>query len=379
MPFGIFNDTLPVYLRVHGVSLGAIGAMSLLQLPWSLKVLWSPWVDRLGTPRRWIMACLLVAAGVLAWLSVQEATVGVVWGLPLAAALLLLTTSSATQDVAIDGYFVRLLQGSEQGTGNGLRVSAYRAAMIVGGGGIIMLSDFVPWTAVFAIAAMLLGTLALSMTALPTLPQAAAPTWADWAHALLRWLKHPGALGAFAFILLYKLGDASMGAMVKPFWVDRGMSLTEIGFLNTTAGIFATVSGAVMGGRYATRVGTFKALWVLGIAQAISNLGYACVAYFHADKGFLYAASVSESFTGGLGTAAELTLLTRLCDKEHAATQFAALTALFGLTRALAGAASGLGVEAMGFASYFALTFFLSFPAYAFLPAVKRRLKVTQH
>jgi PAT family beta-lactamase induction signal transducer AmpG len=375
MPFGIFADTLPVYLRLHGVSLRDIGAISLLQLPWTFKVLWSPWVDRLGTARRWSVGALMLLSGVMVYLGLIEQQGHLRWGVPLALALLVLTTASATQDIAIDGYFVRLMGHGEEGLGNGLRVGAFRAAMVVGGGGTVMLAGLLPWHQVFYVAAAGFATLAICMGRLPSLTPAQSQPWQAWGQSLWQWLRHPGALGAFAFVLLYKLGDASMAAMIKPFWVDRGMRATQIGLWNTTFGIGAAVAGALIGGWYTSRAGIFRALWVLGLAQACSNLGYAAVAALQASNLFLYATSLSESFTGGLGTAAELALLTRLCDRDHAATQFAALTALFGLTRALAGTASGFGVESWGFASYFAFTFLLAFPAYAFLPAVRRRLQ----
>jgi PAT family beta-lactamase induction signal transducer AmpG len=112
----------------------------------------------------------------------------------------------------------------------------------------------------------------------------------------------------------------------------------------------------------------FRALWVLGVGQAGSNLMYALAAALPPSAPLMYAASVVESFCGGLGTAPFLAFLMAICDKAHAATQYALLSALFGLTRVLAGAASGWATEHLGYAPYFTLTFFLAAPALLLLP-----------
>jgi PAT family beta-lactamase induction signal transducer AmpG len=175
----------------------------------------------------------------------------------------------------------------------------------------------------------------------------------------------------FLFVLTFKLGDASMGPMVKPFWVDRGLSVEEIGTVSTTVGAILTVLGALLGGAVTSRWGIFHGLWTLGLLQAVSNLGYAAAAALGAGRVGIYSASMCESFTGGLGTAAFLAFLMHICDKRRAATEYALLSALFGLTRSLAGTFSGWGTEQIGYANYFALTFLLSFPAFALLPWVK--------
>ena len=143
--------------------------------------------------------------------------------------------------------------------------------------------------------------------------------------------------------------------MVKPFWVDRGYSLKEIGLISVTLGVVLTIVGALAGGWFVKKFGIFRGLLWLGIAQALPHLGYAAVAQFTLPRESIYAASMLESFAQGLGTAAFLSFLMNLCEKEHAATQYALLSALFALTRDVVGAFSGIGVERLGYSAYFAL------------------------
>jgi PAT family beta-lactamase induction signal transducer AmpG len=202
--------------------------------------------------------------------------------------------------------------------------------------------------------------------------------------ALMELVARPHIWPVLAFILIFKLGDASMGFMVKPFWVDAGFTATEIGLVSVNIGLGLSIAGGIAGGWYTDRAGIFKALWVLGLAQAASNLGYAVAAWLIPygpgaapelwHRAVLYAASATESFTGGLGTAAFLAFLMAIVDRRHSATEYALLSSVFALSRSVAGWAGGHGAEAMGYAPYFLLTFFLSFPAYALLPWVKRML-----
>ncbi len=367
-PFGIAIDNLPVYFRVHGVSLADIGLLSLLGAPWTLKVLWAPLVDRYGERRHWMAAALGCMALLLAVLPLLDPATPGFWTWSL---LLLFTTASATQDIAIDAYTIGLLRSGEEGVANGVRVSAYRAALVVGGGGLVVVAGTMGWPTVFRVAAVILLVLAVAALRSPALPVPDPRVRGAGLAPLRAWLHRPGALAVLLFVLVYKLGDAAMAPMVKPFWLDRGLTVEEIGLVSTSVGVGASLVGAMLGGWYTSRRGIFRALWVLGLAQAASNLGYAAVAGLDGGRASIYAASLLESFTGGLGTAAFLSLLMHVCDKERAATEYALLSALFGLTRSLAGAASGFAAARLGYADFFALTFVLALPAYALLPGIR--------
>lgn len=207
--------------------------------------------------------------------------------------------------------------------------------------------------------------------------------------ALLEMLQRPYIWPVIGFVLIFKLGDASMGFMVKPFWVDSGFTPTQIGLVSVNVGLALSILGGIAGGWFTDRVGIFHALWILGLTQAVSNLGYvwAASAIPLAVSGVpletyhqlvMYSASALESFTGGLGTAAFLAFLMAIVSKEHSATEYALLSSVFALSRHVAGYASGFGAHYMGYAPYFLLTVFLSFPAFVLLPWVRKMLDAKQ-
>jgi PAT family beta-lactamase induction signal transducer AmpG len=181
------------------------------------------------------------------------------------------------------------------------------------------------------------------------------------------------------FVLTYKLGEFAIGPMVKPFWVDYGKSIWpvreelmfQIGLFPTTFGIILSIAGALAGGAFISRYGIFHGVWFLGLLQAVSNLGYSLVEWMNLGRFGLYGASMFESLSGGLGTAAFLAFLMNVCQKEHATVQYAFLSSIFSLTGRLVGGISGLGAERYGYGNYFAITFLLSLPAYLLLPWVK--------
>jgi PAT family beta-lactamase induction signal transducer AmpG len=436
LPLGIFLDLLPVYFRQHGVDLRQIGLLGLLGLAWTLKFLWAPAVDAWRGHRRWMLGANLVMA------CCMLALIGATPGQPaLWLALGLFALASATNDIAIDGYTVEKVPREELGVANGVRIALYRVGMLTAGG-LLMASGHIGWPATFATAAGLLALLALVCRTAPAeAPRMAArPTRADIAAllrqsrvryaglgllVLLAWLvgrqmqwlgspaeialaglalglfalaarqparsgiaplaapfasllARPHMLAVFAFALTFKLGDAAMGFMVKPFWVDAGFGAAEIGLVSVNVGLVLSVAGGLLGGMVTDRLGVFTALWSLGLLQAASNLGYVYAAQLHSvgdvPTAILYSASMVESFTGGLGTGAFLAFLMAVVDSRQAASEYALLSSLFALSRSLAAVASGFGATVMGYRDYFLLTFFLSFPAYTLLPAVHRAL-----
>ena len=366
-PAAILWEVLPVYLRFHAVSLRAIGGLRLLELPYSLKFFWSPLVHRFGDRRVWVSCCMLGISGIVAALPFVGLG-GVNWTIIIL--VLLLTTFSATQDVAIDSYSVGLISHEEEGPANGVRASAYRIALVCVGGGIVLLASVLDWTPLYLIAAGFFAFLGVCAMRVPRLDLSPASR-KHWFGGFVGWIATWRAIPLVLFVLLYKLGEFAIGPMVKPFWVDQGRSVFEIGLIPTSFGIVLSVIGSLAGGSFISRYGTFRAVWVLGLFQAVSNLGYAVVDWVHLGPFGLYSASVFESFTGGLGTAAFLALLMNVCEKENATLQYAFLSSIFSFSGRLVGGISGLGAERFGYGNYFAMTFLLSLPAYLLLPWIK--------
>jgi PAT family beta-lactamase induction signal transducer AmpG len=365
-PVSVLWDVLPVYLRVHGTSLRAIGGLRLLELPFSLKFLWSPLVQRFGDRRAWVTGAMLVVALVVALLPAAEPArgMGVLFTL-----VLVLTLASATQDMAIDAYTVALVSQEEQGAANGVRASAYRVALVLIGSGMVALAYWLPWNVLFAAAAAVFAALGLAAQRVPRL-DVPAEARRRWLAPFLEWIGTWRAVPLMAFVLTYRLGEFAIGPMVKPFWVDHGRSMLEIGLVSTALGTTLSIAGALAGGAFIQRYGPLTALWALGLPQALSNLGYAAVATLGLPWPALYAASMIDSFSGGLGTAAFLGFFLAVCDPERATLQYAFLSSLFSLTGRLAGAVSGIGAEQWGYGPYFGLTFLASLPGLCLVPFV---------
>lgn len=370
-PFGVATELLPVYYRQRGVSLTEIGLLSVIALPWTFKFLWAPLVDRLGTYKRWLLSAQIgLAATMLALLAADPArAMPLLW-----IVLFAMATLSATQDIVVDAYTIRLLDTREYGAANGVRVTAYRVAMLVAGGLLLTVAGRLGWPTIFVIAAgTMLGLCAISFT-IPSSdmpPTSTGGGLRDLVDPLRELLTGPAFGAVLLFVLTFKLGDISLIPMTKPFWVDRGFSTESIGGASTL-GIVAAIAGALVGGALTTRWGIFTALWSLGLVQALSNLGYWTASRMPAVESVLYGTILLEQFTYGLGTAAFLSFLMSLCSKRFAATQYALLSALFRVGGIVAGAISGAITQHVGYGTYFLITFLLALPAFALLPWVKR-------
>lgn len=367
-PMGVYADVWPIYFRRHGVSLTEIGWLSGLYIAWSAKVLWSPLVDRLGERRHWIAGSMVVMAACLVWIGFDDLhRLGPVLWL----VFILYCVASATQDVAIDAYAIGITERGREGPVNSMKITAYRVGLLTAGSGLLLLPGWIGWRGTFLVGAALSLAMASGVFAVP---RVAIPTESrrETIAPLRRWLNRPGVIPVVGFILLYRVGDRAMGPMVKTFWVDRGLSDPEIAAVSATFGIGATVLGAIAGGVMVARGGIGRSLWLLGALALASNLGYAAAAAFpESGRAGIYAASGIESFCGGLASAAFLSYLMWICDKEHAAVQYALVTALYALAGSLVALPAGWLTERMGYAGYFALTALYALPAFAFLPGAR--------
>lgn len=371
-PFGVVNETVNLYLSFANVNLATVGFVGGVGILWTLKFLWSPLIDLVGSYRAWIFGALITMSLALAALGHVTPATGGFW-----LALIILVVASATHDIAADALLIRVTPENQLGLVNSTRVAAYRAAMIVAGGGIALLADRIGWRNAFLAGACV--PLAIFVLLFFTAPsdRSESVRRENPFSALLTWLSQPRSLALMAVILLYRLGDNAMMAMVRPYWVSRGFTATEIGNVTTTLGMICTILGAIAGGAFVSRFGIYRSLVVLGLVQMLSNLAYAIVAMTDAGRSGLYTAAVIETFCGGLGTAAFLSFLMSICDRDHAATEYAMLSALFAVGRTAAVTLSGVLAQQLGFAPYYWLTAVLALPGLALLPLIRARLSAS--
>jgi MFS transporter, PAT family, beta-lactamase induction signal transducer AmpG len=366
LPYFFFNETIPLWLAQEGMSLAGIGLATGASMPWVLKFLWAPAVDRLGSRRGWIRACLLLLAAATVVLTITDPAHH---GIALGALLLIYVTLSATQDIAIAAYTIETTSGRELGVANSVRIAAYRGASFVSSALLVWIAARRGWDGAFLAGAGITAALAASSFLLPEPPRSSGRA-ESLSEPIVAMLRRPGIWAVILFALTFKLDISAMDPMTKPFWLDRGLSLDQIAVL-TTGRLVATLAGAALGGLLATRIGLFRALWTMGLVQLLSSLGYALAAALPPDIAVISAAALFENFAAGLGTAAFLAFLMSVCERRYAATHFALLTAVYALSRWAVGLASGVLAERYGFANYFLLTFALGLPAYALLPWIR--------
>jgi MFS transporter, PAT family, beta-lactamase induction signal transducer AmpG len=368
LPLGLVWYAIPDWMRDTGVDIRVVGLFTLAQAPWAFKVIWAPLVDRYVPPfwgrrRGWIAVtqlALAVLGLMLAGVGRQPDALWVVGALALAIAV-----ASATQDIAYDAYTVEVLSREEQGAAVGAKTALYRAALLVGGAAITFAARF-GWPVVnVLLAAMYVPMLILTWKA-PE-PQVDVPAPRSLREAVwqpfLGFLARHRALEILAFVLLYKLADQLAQALTRPFLIDMGYSAYQRGIALATISVAATIAGAFVGGWVTTLAGLGHSLWVFGILQVFSNLGYFLLSRLPAPNiPFMYSAAGFELFTSGLGTGAFSVLLIRLTQKRFSATQYALFSSLFALPRVLAGPISGFAVDAVGWSTFFLSTMVLGIP-----------------
>ena len=368
-PMGIYVDVLQVFFARLGVSTAELGYIMGLKLAWSFKVIWSPLINRFGLRRQWMAAANVTMGSALVCLAVlgaDQLTMGI-W-----LAVSVYCIASATQDIAIDAYTIGFVDDGEEAPANAMRMTGYRGGVLLAGGALLLLPRWIGWPATLGLGAVFHIVMA---TAVFTTPRVEVPIEArrEMWGALRRWFSRDGAVFVFLFVLLYRVGDVSMGAMVKPFWVDRGFSNEEIGLVSVTLGMLAMIAGAWLAGLLVPRFGIARSLFAIGILALASNLAYGLAAALpELGRSAVYGASIVESFCAGMAGVAFMSYLMRICDKEHAAVEYALLTSIYLIAGVLLSIPSGLLVEAMGFAGYFILTAGFALPAFAFLPRAVR-------
>jgi PAT family beta-lactamase induction signal transducer AmpG len=276
-----------------------------------------------------------------------------------------------------------VLREPEQGAGAAATQSGYRVGLLVAGAGAIALSDFVAWPIVFACLASLVGVGTAAVLLAPVPPPArdlvAATRFADAFLAPLRDLASRPQVGAIvAFALLYKFGDAVAGAMANPFFVELGFSGVEIASVTKVFGIAANLVGVIAGGALVARAGTWRALALGGVLQAVTNLLFAAQAQLGHDLVMLAIAIGADGVTGGIAASAFVAYLSGLCRAGMSASQYALLTSLMAAGRTVLASGSGWLAQQMDWTAFFVLTTLLAAPGLLLLAHLHRRRAATQ-
>ncbi len=377
LPLYLLLNLLPAWLRTEGISLKAIGLFALIQLPYTWKFLWSPFLDRyalpwLGRRRGWMAATqigLLLTIAALGLFSPRTDLMAI------SALAALLAFVSATQDIVLDAYRRELLPDHELGLGNSVHVNAYRIAGLVPGSLSLILADHLPWSEVFAITALfMLPGLAMTLVVAEKVSPGGTPktlreavvepfhefiTRAGWREAAL----------VLAFIFLYKLGDSLCTALATPFYLDMGFAKSEIGLVAKHAGLWPAVIGGLLGGLWMVRLGINRALWLFGVVQLTSIFGFAWLAWLGRNEA-VGAAQLTqlalvigfEALGVGLGTAAFVAFIARATNPLYTATQYALFSSLAAVPRTLFNSAAGYLVDQMGWFAFFLLCAALAVP-----------------
>lgn len=376
LPYLLTKDTLQAWMTVEKVDIATIGWFSLASLPYSLKFLWAPVIDRfvppfLGRRRGWMLIAQILLVVAIALMAFQKPTESLQL---LAINAICIAFLSATQDIAIDAYRTDALSERELGPGVAVWILGYRVALLITGSLALILADRIPWGSVYM---MIAGLMAIGVFASIWSPEpikSSSPP-ASLSDAVIlpfqEFFQRSGVKqGMFIllFIVLYKLGDSLAAIVVVPFLKQTGFSLTFIGGIRGGMGLLATIVGTLTGGAILSQIGINRALWIFGGLQAISNLSYFALAIAGKNDPLMVFAVNVENFCSGLGTAAFVAFLMSLCNPNFSATQFALLSSLMAVSRDIVVSPAGELAKAVGWQTFFLISLFAALPGLALLP-----------
>jgi PAT family beta-lactamase induction signal transducer AmpG len=376
LPLYLLYNLLPAWLTMEGLDLSLIGVFALLHFPYAWKFLWAPLLDRyalpwLGRRRGWMLVFHVALLGAISWMG----TLSPKENLPLLFALTaLLAFLSASMDIVLDAFRRNLLPDMEQELGNTIHVNAYKVSSLVPGSLALVLSGLLSWPLVFLITALFMLP-GLVMTLLVREPRAGVHAPKTLREAVVEpfreFMSRHGwkpALSILAFVLLYKLGDSLCTSLATPFYIKMGYAPEQIGLVAKHANLWPSVVGGILGGMWMMKMGLNRSLWLFGILQAVSILGFAKLAQVgpapvDATRLWMLAGvSGFEALAVGLGTAATISFIARTTHPAYVATQFALLTSLPAVGRTFINASAGWLVERLGWFHFFGLCFVLALP-----------------
>ncbi len=367
IPLLLTLSTLQAWMKDEKVDLTTIGLISLLGLPYTLKFVWSPILDRfrlplLGRRRGW-----LLLFQVLLMLSIFGIGLLDPVKTPYLLVFVALSISffSASQDIVVDAYRREDLADEELGLGSSLYVNGYRLAMLVSGAGALALAEFYSWGTVYMLvsATMLVGIIGTLLTPEPVVEEQPPRTIKEAViDPFVEYFAREDAWLMLAFILLYKIGDTMALNMTMPFYLSIGFTKLQIAIIAKSFGFAATIVGTFLGGLLMLRLGINRSLWIFGGLQMITTFGFAILYYFPGSSVGLALAISAENLAMGMGTAAFLAFMASLTNKKFTATQYALMTSLMGIPRVIIAAPTGYIAKATGWPLFFVICALLALP-----------------
>jgi len=369
LPFFIIISLLPAWLMNSGLELKAIALFSFIQLPYVLKFLWAPLFDgysfSIGRRRGWliIFQVLLLASISMAGLLDPKSQIMTVAIISIAIAFF-----SASQDAVIDAYRRELLLDNELGLGTAIHVNGYRIAGLIPGSLALILADIFAWDLVFFITGLFMipGIILTILIKEPLLKVMPPKTIKEAViEPFMEFINRKGikeAILILLFIFLYKIGDSMATALATPFYMDLGFSMTEIGVIVKTVGLWASIIGGILGGILMIKIGINRALWIFGFMQMFATLSFAWLAISGYSPLILGITVGLEFFAAGLGTTAFLAYIAKTTNPKFTATQFALFTGLSAVPRTITNASTGYLVEFFGWHNFFIFCSFIAIP-----------------
>lgn len=378
LPFYLTSKTLQAWMTTAKVDLATIGFFSLVTLPYSLKFVWAPIMDRyippfLGRRRGWVLITQILLLLAIAAMSLHDPQQGLRM---LAVNAIAIAFFSASQDISLDAYRTDVLENREMGAGAAVFVLGYRIAMISTGALAFFLADRLSWPTVYLILStfILVGVATTFFAPEPVLND--APPKSIGEAVVLPFADFFQRAGIFRallvllFIVVYKYSDSLAGSMTTPFLLQAGFSQSEVGAVFLGAGVIATILGVLAGGAVIGKVGINRSLWIFVVIQGLSNLTYYVLSLAEKSHALMVTAVVIENFGLGLVTAAMTAFLMSMCNKRFTATQFALLSSLMAASRDILVAPAGKIAESTGWPSFFLITVAMAIPPLVLLPFI---------
>ncbi len=370
LPLYVLIQLVPAWLRSNAVDLATIGLFALVSLPYTWKFVWSPLMDRyklpfLGRRRGWALITQLGLFFSIAALGQFDPSVSLQ---SIVVTVFIISAFGASQDIVIDAYRRELLNDDELGTGTSFFINAYRLSSLVPGSLALILSDHLPWAIVYWVTAgfMSIGIIT-TLVIKEVSDDALAPVTLSQAlvDPFVEFFGRDGVragLAILAFMFLYKLGDNMATALATPFYLDMGFSRTEIGSIAKVAALWSSIVGGILGGVLMLKLSINRALWVFGLVQMLTILGYVWLSTVGHHSMGLFIVVSAEYLGVGLGAIALTAYMARETSKAFTATQFALFSSFIAIPRTIANASTGFIIEAIGYTQFFIVCTLIAIP-----------------